>query len=140
MGSNRTGPKKYLTLVIIYPITFWSLPHCECQLLHVWIWHGGVLHLIIWLLAESSRAAIDILLKAAGYLDCAIRHVLPQIPSEIRFDVKCFFPNFDVLFNGLSFNIFFTFRISFWCSNISLTIWVGLHHLNWSFGVSYTFL
>ncbi|KAJ6837138.1 uncharacterized protein M6B38_121355 [Iris pallida] len=35
-------------------------------------------------LEESRRAAIDVLLKAAGYLDCAISHVLPQIPSEVR--------------------------------------------------------
>ncbi|XP_020273452.1 uncharacterized protein LOC109848396 isoform X2 [Asparagus officinalis] len=33
---------------------------------------------------ESRRAAIDALLKAAGYLDCATQHVLPQIPSAIR--------------------------------------------------------
>ncbi|XP_028768516.1 uncharacterized protein LOC114726117 [Neltuma alba] len=33
---------------------------------------------------ESQRTSIDIFLKAAGYLDCAIRHVLPQLPSELR--------------------------------------------------------
>ncbi|KAG4158431.1 hypothetical protein ERO13_D02G118500v2 [Gossypium hirsutum] len=33
---------------------------------------------------ESRRASIDIFLKAAGYLDCAVRHVLPQLPSELR--------------------------------------------------------
>ncbi|XP_020677883.1 uncharacterized protein LOC110096337 [Dendrobium catenatum] len=33
---------------------------------------------------ESRRAAIDILLKAAGYLEFAVRHVLPQIPPEER--------------------------------------------------------
>lgn len=33
---------------------------------------------------ESRRAAIDVFLKAAGYLDCAVRHVLPQLPSELR--------------------------------------------------------
>ncbi|KAE8678350.1 dof zinc finger protein DOF2.5-like [Hibiscus syriacus] len=33
---------------------------------------------------ESRRASIDIFLKAAGYLDCAVRHVLPQLPSEVR--------------------------------------------------------
>ncbi|XP_076905614.1 uncharacterized protein LOC143561406 [Bidens hawaiensis] len=36
---------------------------------------------------ESRRSAIDILLKAAGYLDCAIRHILPQLPSEHRRDL-----------------------------------------------------
>ncbi|KAM7267319.1 hypothetical protein ACFE04_009485 [Oxalis oulophora] len=35
-------------------------------------------------LTESRRASIDIFLKAAGYLDCAIRHVLPQFPAELR--------------------------------------------------------
>ncbi|KAL0913292.1 hypothetical protein M5K25_016740 [Dendrobium thyrsiflorum] len=34
--------------------------------------------------AENRRRSIDVLLKAAGYLDCSIRHVLPQIPLELR--------------------------------------------------------
>lgn len=33
---------------------------------------------------ESRRASVDVLLKAAGYLDCAVRHVLPQLPDELR--------------------------------------------------------
>jgi hypothetical protein len=33
---------------------------------------------------ESRRATVDVFLKAAGYLDCAIRQVLPQIPLELR--------------------------------------------------------
>ncbi|KAI3796849.1 hypothetical protein L1987_39535 [Smallanthus sonchifolius] len=36
---------------------------------------------------ESRRSAIDILLKGAGYLDCAVRHVLPQLPPEHRRDL-----------------------------------------------------
>ncbi|CAN6228950.1 unnamed protein product [Urochloa humidicola] len=32
---------------------------------------------------ESRRATVDVFLKAAGYLDCAIRHVLPQLPPEL---------------------------------------------------------
>ncbi|KAM7482856.1 hypothetical protein LguiB_007439 [Lonicera macranthoides] len=36
---------------------------------------------------ESRRSSIDILLKAAGYLDCAIRNVLPQLPAELRRDL-----------------------------------------------------
>ncbi|KAK9062844.1 hypothetical protein SSX86_020034 [Deinandra increscens subsp. villosa] len=36
---------------------------------------------------ESRRSAIDILLKAAGYLDCAVKHVLPQLPPEHRRDL-----------------------------------------------------
>jgi hypothetical protein len=35
--------------------------------------------------AESRRATVDVFLKAAGYLDCAIRQVLPQIPLELRY-------------------------------------------------------
>ncbi|XP_020241938.1 uncharacterized protein LOC109820215 isoform X2 [Asparagus officinalis] len=35
-------------------------------------------------LEASRRVAVDALLKAAGYLDCATRHVLPQIPPAIR--------------------------------------------------------
>lgn len=33
---------------------------------------------------ESRRASIDVFLKAAGYLDCALRHVLPQLPNDFR--------------------------------------------------------
>ncbi|KAF5188452.1 Endosomal targeting bro1-like domain-containing protein, partial [Thalictrum thalictroides] len=33
---------------------------------------------------ESRRAAVDVFLKGAGYLDCAVRHVLPQLPLEVR--------------------------------------------------------
>ncbi|KAJ9145679.1 hypothetical protein P3X46_028034 [Hevea brasiliensis] len=37
--------------------------------------------------AESRRASIDIFLKAAGYLDCAVHHVLPQFPAALRRDL-----------------------------------------------------
>ncbi|GAB2247706.1 hypothetical protein Droror1_Dr00007588 [Drosera rotundifolia] len=33
---------------------------------------------------ESKRASIDVLLKAAGYLDFAVRHVIPQLSTESR--------------------------------------------------------
>lgn len=33
---------------------------------------------------ESRRASVDIFLKAAGYLDAAVRHVLPQLPTDLR--------------------------------------------------------
>nr|ACG41117.1 hypothetical protein [Zea mays] len=33
---------------------------------------------------ESRRATVDVFLKAAGYLDCAVRHVLPKMPLELR--------------------------------------------------------
>ncbi|KAK3002067.1 hypothetical protein RJ639_020686 [Escallonia herrerae] len=36
---------------------------------------------------ESRRSCIDIFLKAAGFLDCAVRHVLPQLPVELRRDL-----------------------------------------------------
>lgn len=36
---------------------------------------------------ESRRSSIDIFLKAAGYLDCAIQQVLPQLPPELRRDL-----------------------------------------------------
>ncbi|KAG4909389.1 hypothetical protein JHK87_055505 [Glycine soja] len=34
---------------------------------------------------ESRRTSVDVFLKAAGYLDCAVKHVLPQLPVELRF-------------------------------------------------------
>lgn len=36
---------------------------------------------------ESRRAAVDVFLKGAGYLDCALRDVLPQLPTELRGDL-----------------------------------------------------
>ncbi|KAK6123646.1 hypothetical protein DH2020_042615 [Rehmannia glutinosa] len=33
---------------------------------------------------ESRRSSVDVFLKAAGYLDCAVRQVLPQLPNELR--------------------------------------------------------
>ncbi|KAG5536028.1 hypothetical protein RHGRI_023727 [Rhododendron griersonianum] len=33
---------------------------------------------------ESRRTSIDVLLKAAGYLDCAVKQVLPLLPTELR--------------------------------------------------------
>ncbi|XP_010416145.1 PREDICTED: uncharacterized protein LOC104702038 [Camelina sativa] len=33
---------------------------------------------------ENRRASIDIFLKAAGYLDCAVKHVFPQFSAELR--------------------------------------------------------
>ncbi|URD94685.1 BRO1-like domain [Musa troglodytarum] len=36
---------------------------------------------------ESRRTSIDKFLKAAGYLDCAIQHVLPRLPPDLRNDL-----------------------------------------------------
>ncbi|XP_038976086.1 uncharacterized protein LOC120107015 isoform X1 [Phoenix dactylifera] len=36
---------------------------------------------------ESRRSSVDVFLRAAGYLDCAIQHVLPQIPQDLRRDL-----------------------------------------------------
>ncbi|KAJ0967248.1 hypothetical protein J5N97_024165 [Dioscorea zingiberensis] len=36
---------------------------------------------------DSKRTSVDIFLKAAGYLDCAIQHALPQIPHTVRRDL-----------------------------------------------------
>ncbi|XP_043695200.1 uncharacterized protein LOC122645868 isoform X2 [Telopea speciosissima] len=33
---------------------------------------------------ESRRTSIDVFLRAAGYLDFAVRYVIPQLPSELR--------------------------------------------------------
>ena len=33
---------------------------------------------------ENRRTSIDIFLKAAGYLDCAVKHVLPHFSTEQR--------------------------------------------------------
>ncbi|KAL4612631.1 hypothetical protein ACB092_08G214700 [Castanea dentata] len=36
---------------------------------------------------ECRRTSIDLLLKAAGYLDFAVKHALPQFPPEVRKDL-----------------------------------------------------
>lgn len=36
---------------------------------------------------ENKRASIEIFIKAAGYLDCAVRQVLPLLPAELRRDL-----------------------------------------------------
>ncbi|EPS64363.1 hypothetical protein M569_10418, partial [Genlisea aurea] len=33
---------------------------------------------------ESRRSSVDVFLKAAGFLDCAVRCVLPHLPGEFR--------------------------------------------------------
>ncbi|XP_065868638.1 uncharacterized protein [Euphorbia lathyris] len=38
-------------------------------------------------ISERRRTCIDILLKAAGYLDFCIQHVLPKFPPELRKDL-----------------------------------------------------
>ncbi|XP_052180723.1 uncharacterized protein LOC127793944 isoform X1 [Diospyros lotus] len=37
--------------------------------------------------AENKRASIEIFIKAAGFLDCAVRQVLPLLPAELRRDL-----------------------------------------------------
>lgn len=57
--------------------------HClsNCITYHV----GFASHLWLNITTESRKASVDVFLKAAGYLDCAIRNVLPQILPELRF-------------------------------------------------------
>ncbi|GAA0184798.1 hypothetical protein LIER_32086 [Lithospermum erythrorhizon] len=33
---------------------------------------------------ENRKSSVDVFLKAAGYLDCAVRQVLPKFPTELR--------------------------------------------------------
>ncbi|XP_026454287.1 uncharacterized protein LOC113355602 isoform X3 [Papaver somniferum] len=37
--------------------------------------------------AESRRMSVDIFLRAAGYLDCALKHVFPQLSPDLRRDL-----------------------------------------------------
>ncbi|CAA7410620.1 unnamed protein product [Spirodela intermedia] len=39
------------------------------------------------ILEENRRTSIDVFLKAAGYLDFAIQHVLPRLPLQLRGDL-----------------------------------------------------
>lgn len=40
---------------------------------------------VVSLSIENRRASIDVFLKAAGYLECAVKNVLPQFSAEQRF-------------------------------------------------------
>ncbi|KAF1886270.1 hypothetical protein Lal_00045500 [Lupinus albus] len=58
---------------------------CSCIVAHPNLRSSYYEILTIWSsLTESRRNSVDIFLKAAGYLDCAVRHVLPQLPLELR--------------------------------------------------------
>lgn len=52
--------------------------------------------LVVSLIIENRRASIDIFLKAAGYLDCAVKNVLPQFSAEQRF-IETKFDNVNLL-------------------------------------------
>jgi hypothetical protein len=63
--------------------------------------------------AESRRTTIDIFLKATGYLDCAIRQILPQIPPEQRYCIV------EELLGSIGFqveNIYFNIPFQRWVS------------------------
>lgn len=42
-------------------------------------------YMLMGTVSESRRASVDIFLKAAGYLDFAVQHVLPHFPTQLRF-------------------------------------------------------
>ena len=68
----------------------------------------------IFYVTENRRASIDIFLKAAGYLDCAVRHILPHLPPELRlFDTGWCFAYCKVL---LSYNFSFQEKSTGWLS------------------------
>lgn len=64
-----------------------AFAQCVSYLLH----HRGLFSFLFtnfnfsFFVTESRRASIDVFLKAAGYLDCAVRHVLPHLSAELRF-------------------------------------------------------
>jgi len=39
----------------------------------------------IFILTDSKREAIDLLLKASGYLEFCLRDILTRIPPEMRY-------------------------------------------------------
>lgn len=62
---------------------------------------------------ESRRNSIDILLKAAGYLDCAIQHVLPRLPPDLRLTSH----------EILSVKIIFVYLLDISCSLLKMLDW-----------------
>jgi len=44
----------------------------------------------IFVLSDTKREAIDLLLKASGYLEFCLRDILPRIPPEIRYILNRF--------------------------------------------------
>lgn len=70
----------YEALSVLHLMAMLSLSQANLLLLPRTSFDGSQLRVS----EESRRSSVDIFLKAAGYLDCAVRHVLPQFTSELR--------------------------------------------------------
>ena len=67
----------YSLLTIFYAMIFFLKKRVRFLRLNI---------MVVWFfIIENRRTSIDIFLKAAGYLDCAVKHVLPQFSAEQRF-------------------------------------------------------
>lgn len=74
---------------------------------------GPIIKFNFWfLLTENRRASVDVFLKAAGYLDCAVRHVLPQLPAELRF--VQILSHYIIIISTHSFNVLSLFYYWLW--------------------------
>lgn len=72
---------------------------------------GCASHGFFCFFTESRRASIDIFIKAAGYLDCAVRHVHPQLPTELKFVSTENYTDFNFLFVNMFLMLLF---LIFW--------------------------
>lgn len=66
----------------LHPISFSLLGY-----IYLRVFLPGTVYLMVFLFfapTESKRNAIETLLKASSYFECAISGVLPNVPEEIR--------------------------------------------------------
>jgi hypothetical protein len=54
---------------------------------------------------ENKRASIEVFLKAAGHLECAMQHVLPRMSTEKRWSTYLP-PHLGMTNNAPSFHLF----------------------------------
>lgn len=92
--SHILAKEDELELLMFCMINYILPPSSDFWIALAWVLSYFSLLLILFHLPpchmeiENRRGSVDIFLKAAGYLDCAIRHVLPQLSSELRFNVN----------------------------------------------------
>ncbi|XP_021912536.1 uncharacterized protein LOC110826239 [Carica papaya] len=73
----------YEVLSVLHLLAMLSLSQANLLLLPKVPPDGSVLKVA----AECRKASIDVFLRAAGYLEFAVQHVLPQFPFELRKDL-----------------------------------------------------
>ncbi|XP_078446425.1 uncharacterized protein LOC144715352 isoform X2 [Wolffia australiana] len=82
--ETTMGNAWYEVLSVLHLMAMLSLLHANQLLIPIRSKVGDLQQKII---QENRRICVDICLKAAGYLDFAVQHVLPRLPSQLRDEI-----------------------------------------------------